>query len=117
MDNNRKAFWLWLLQRVSAALLLIVLALHLFYVHYAQLGKPILFSGTTLRLKDLSYFSVTALLLLAGLFHGLNGLRAILLDYDFFEKHEKAISWALLLAGVIFFLGGVKGLWAFLIIK
>ncbi|OGC06354.1 hypothetical protein A3H38_05240 [candidate division WOR-1 bacterium RIFCSPLOWO2_02_FULL_46_20] len=112
-----KAGWLWFLQRVTAALIVIILYSHIFRVHYVELGQPILFAGVALRLKDLLILLTDSSLLLLALFHGLNGVRAVLLDYEFFTKHEKRISWSLLIIGIIFFFGGVKGLWAFLIIK
>lgn len=115
--ENRKATWLWLLQRVTAVLLFVILYTHIKHVHYLELGKPILFAGVAMRLKDILLLATDSCLLLLGLLHGLNGVRTVLLDYDYFTKYEKLISWALLLVGVAFFFGGVKGLWAFLIIK
>lgn len=115
--KNNKATWLWLLQRITAALILFVLYTHIFRVHYIELGQPILFAGVALRLKDIMMLATDSCLLLLGLLHGLNGVRTVLLDYDYFSKYEKLISWSLLIVGVIFFFGGVKGLWAFLIIK
>lgn len=115
--TDNKAKWLWLLQRVTAVLIFVILGLHIWRVHYVELGQPILFAGVALRLKDIMMLITDSSLLLLGLFHGLNGLRAVLLDYDYFDKFERIISWILLIVGVIFFIGGVKGLWAFLIIR
>ena len=112
---DKKAFWLWFLQRLSAVLIVFVLSLHIYNIHYAELGKPIIFAGVVLRLKNILMLSVDASLLLFGLFHGLNGLRTVLLDYSFFSKHERLISWLLMLTGMIFFIWGVRGLWAFII--
>lgn len=112
---DKKAFWLWFLQRLSAVLLVLVLSLHLYQVHYAELGKPILFTGVALRLKNILLLTVDSSLLFLGLFHGLNGLRAVLLDYSFFYKYERQIAWLLTLIGLLFFIWGVRGLWAFII--
>lgn len=112
---DKKASWLWLLQRVSAVLLFIILNLHIKHVHYLELGKPILFAGVALRLKDLLMLAVDSSLLFLALFHGLNGLRTVLLDYSPLTKFERFISWLLLVIGLIFLFLGVRGLWAFII--
>lgn len=115
MENNRKAIWLWLLQRVTAVLLFAVLALHVWTVHYVELGRPILFAGVALRLKSILSLLVDSSLLFLGLFHGLNGVRMVVLDFDFASKHERWISWLLAIVGMVFFIWGVQGLWAFII--
>jgi succinate dehydrogenase hydrophobic anchor subunit len=113
MQDNNKAARLWFLQRLSAFIILAVLSVHLHFVHYADLGSPILFAGVALRLKSVILLLVDAMLLFFGLFHGLNGLRAVLLDYTFMHKYERKISELLLVVGLIFFIWGVRGLWAF----
>lgn len=113
--TDKKASWLWFLQRATAVLIFVILNMHIKQVHYIELGKPILFAGVALRLKDIAMLSIDSSLLFLGLFHGLNGLRTVLLDYDFFEKYEKLISWACIIVGIIFFILGVRGLWAFII--
>ena len=115
--NNNKAIWLWLLQRVTAALIFVVLGLHIFTVHYVELGRPILFAGVALRLKSILSLIFDASLLLLGLFHGLNGVRMVLLDFGRLTKFEKTISRVLCLIGIIFFIWGVRGLWAFIGIR
>ncbi|MBI5399028.1 hypothetical protein HZB07_00225 [Candidatus Saganbacteria bacterium] len=111
----KKAALLWLLQRVTAVLIFIVLGVHVYRVHYVELGQPILFAGIAIRLKSLLMLVIDSSLLFFGLFHGLNGLRTVLLDYDFFDRQEKLLSWVLSIIGIIFFILGVKGLWAFII--
>ncbi|MBI5078498.1 hypothetical protein HZB08_00555 [Candidatus Saganbacteria bacterium] len=117
MHYQDKAFWLWFFQRVSAVLIFAALALHILNVHYAELGKPILFAGVALRLKNILILSGDSFLLFLGLFHGLNGLRAVLLDYDFFSRYDRTISRLLIIVGLIFFIWGVRGLWAFIAIR
>lgn len=104
--QDKKAFWLWLLQRITAALIFIVLGVHLYFVHYAEFGEPILYAGVDLRLSKLLPLLVDSMLLLLGLFHGLNGVRTVMLDFAPFSKHDRLISWILFLVGLIFFLWG-----------
>ncbi len=70
----------WLLQRISAAVLLIVLGLHVWLLYVANPAEIIQFSEAKARLVSSSYVVVYVLLLLFGLFHALNGLYAIMVD-------------------------------------
>ena len=116
--QDKKALILWLLQRVSALLILIVLALHLHKVHYADMeSNRILFADVTVRLKTLLPLITDSALLFLGLFHGLNGVRMVALDYGPCHKYERIISWGLFLIGILFFIWGIRGLWAFLNIR
>jgi succinate dehydrogenase / fumarate reductase membrane anchor subunit len=76
------AGWGWVLQRVSAALLLFFLLAHLWVEHFMHLGQPITFQSVTTRLLHGFYLFVDGGLLAVVVFHGLNGLRNILLDLD-----------------------------------
>ena len=113
--EGKKAYRLWFAQRITAALILVILAMHIYQVHYIELGKPILFAGVAVRLKDIFFLVLDFSLLFLGLFHGLNGIRMVLLDFDFLSKYERTISRILLIVGIIFFIIGVKGLWGFII--
>ncbi|OGB90476.1 hypothetical protein A2625_00820 [candidate division WOR-1 bacterium RIFCSPHIGHO2_01_FULL_53_15] len=114
MKYNKSSL-LWLLQRISAVLIFSALGAHIWKVHYVELGQPILYAGVALRLKDVMTLALDSSILFLGLFHGLNGVRMVALDYDFLKKHDRLISWLLVIVGAAFFILGVRGLWAFLI--
>jgi succinate dehydrogenase / fumarate reductase membrane anchor subunit len=90
--------WLWLLQRVSAVLLIIVLGVHLWLSNFGQ-------ASASLR----AILGVTLLGL--ALFHGLNGVRTVVLDFDVGIQGRKFTTMLLLLLGVVSLLFGMYGLW------
>jgi succinate dehydrogenase / fumarate reductase membrane anchor subunit len=90
--------WLWLLQRVSAVLLIIVLAVHLWLSNFGQ-------ASASLR----AILGVTLLGL--ALFHGLNGVRTVVLDFDVGVQGRKFTTMLLLLLGAVSLLFGMYGLW------
>jgi succinate dehydrogenase / fumarate reductase membrane anchor subunit len=90
--------WLWLLQRVSAVLLIIVLGVHLWLSNFGQ-------ASASLR----GILGVTLLGL--ALFHGLNGVRTVVLDFDVGIQGRKFTTMLLLLLGVVSLLFGMYGLW------
>jgi succinate dehydrogenase / fumarate reductase membrane anchor subunit len=90
--------WLWLLQRVSAVLLIIVLGVHLWLSNFGQ-------ASASLR----AILGVTLLGL--ALFHGLNGVRTVVLDFDVGIQGRKFTTMLLLLLGAVSLLFGMYGLW------
>jgi succinate dehydrogenase/fumarate reductase cytochrome b subunit len=85
-DPHRRAnmplsMWAWLWQRISALLIVVLLALHI-----------------TLPYKQPIQF----LLVLVVTFHATLGLRVILLDFNLVSiKHQRKLAWGLPIAGLI----------------
>ncbi|MEW6337045.1 MAG: hypothetical protein ACOY3Y_11275 [Acidobacteriota bacterium] len=107
--------WTW---HVLAGLVILVFAgLHMAIMHLDAIlgifspagGHPIDWANVVARGKSL-FFTVTYIVLLgAALFHGLYGLRNILLELNFGPALRKAIGVVLLLLGAGLF---VYGTWA-----
>ena len=94
--------WLWLFQRVTAVLLVAVLGLHVWLANFGQ-------ASTSLR-------AVLGLTLLGlALFHGLNGVRTVVLDFDVGVQGRKFTTTILLLVGATSFLFGLNGLWPLIV--
>jgi succinate dehydrogenase / fumarate reductase membrane anchor subunit len=74
----------WLLQRITAVLLLVLLLAHFVVIHYSGTGD-VTFDIVKDRLMHPVWGPVwrtlTLLLLAVALFHGLNGVWGVLLDY------------------------------------
>jgi succinate dehydrogenase / fumarate reductase membrane anchor subunit len=89
--------WAWFLQRLSAVLLVVLLGVHIYLDHYAQVGAEIDYS-----------------MLAMVLFHGLNGTRTILFDFDIFMKRKKTVDIGLLVLGIATMIWGIVILWPFI---
>ncbi len=92
--------WLWLAQRLSAAFLLFFLGVHFWVLHLALGEESISFNTVAARLQGPFFVFVDAFLLAIVLFHALNGLRAVLLDFTFFQRREPLVSTILALLGL-----------------
>jgi len=90
--------WIWIFQRISAVLLTIFLVVHFGVMHFVDPKVELTFTTSSLRLQGLLYFVVDAGLLTLGLFHGLNGLRNIILDY--WPRAARPAGWILGLFGL-----------------
>lgn len=106
--------WGWLLQRISAALLLFFVMAHLWIEHFLHVGAAITFHSVEARLVYAVYSFVDFGLLAVVVYHGLNGLRNVLLDLSPAPSTVRTLTAVLWVAGVVTFVWGVDILSPFL---
>lgn len=87
----------WLLQRISAALLVIVLGIHI-WLQYVSNSDLITYSDASARLSSAPFVVLYVLILVFGLFHALNGVYSILVDIGL--KMRKTTAAVLVCAGL-----------------
>lgn len=113
VGGAQAGMWPWLMQRVTAVLLLVFLGLHIWALHYAVVGEEIRFDRVSQRLQSPLFIFVDAGLLAVVLYHALNGTRTVLLDFEMGEGTERAITWLLIVVGLATFLFGANALLPF----
>lgn len=89
--------WTWLLQRVSAILLLFLVGFHIWRLHMA---KIITLDVMIPRAEVLIFIVLDLLLLIVGIFHGLNGLYSVLVDLGLKGKAAVSIIISLGMVGI-----------------
>jgi succinate dehydrogenase / fumarate reductase, membrane anchor subunit len=102
----------WYLQRITGAALVLLLVAHFWVEHFAT---------ETLRRGDLSYEAIIGRIsnpwwqaidiafLLVALYHGLNGLRNIVLDYSRVgARAARGVTAVLVAAGVVWAYWGIE---------
>ena len=105
--------WAWILQRLSAVLLIIFLGVHIFVAHFMGVGSEtgeeplITFNEVSIRLDQLVYVVVDYGMLAFVLMHGLNGLRTVMFDFDMFIKRKKAVDVTLWVVGIATLIWGI----------
>ena len=90
---------MWLLQRVTAAFLIVVLAFHFFLLHFVNHAWEITFAGTQSRMEDVGYLLTMVLFLWAAAFHGINGVYNALVNQGLSGTPKKVVLAVLILAG------------------
>lgn len=109
--THKGGMWAWLFQRITAILLIVCLALHLFLTHVMNIGE-LNYENVLNRLAHAGLCAVDIILLAAGIYHALNGLRMVLLDYWFGRRKQavalNAVLWVIGLAAVGY---GTWALW------
>jgi len=74
-----QALWLWLFQRVTGALLVIGIGVHFHVGHYTGLLTS---ESVAERLRQAAWLGFDLVLVALLAFHGINGLRNIVRDYN-----------------------------------
>ena len=112
--------WPWALQRLTAVGLIVLLGIHIWLDHFKFAASEtsgetlITFGDVSLRLEQVIYVVVDYLLLAFVLFHGINGARTVILDFDRFAKHRKAVDIGLWILGVATLIWGIIILFPFI---
>jgi succinate dehydrogenase / fumarate reductase membrane anchor subunit len=101
----------WYLQRITGAALLVLLIMHFWVEHFtAEVRTP---TGLTFEVIQRRFFhnpwfvAVDITFLFIALYHGLNGIRNICLDYTWGTRFRTPITIALMLLGVVVAYWGV----------
>ena len=106
--------WTWLLQRISACVLLIALGLHIWFLHIGHSGEVLHYSEIIKRLGTPLLIAMDIFLLVFGLYHAVYGVYSVFLDFGFGLK-TRVIVLGLLVITAIGFLGlGIYGFWTFI---
>ncbi|PSP75120.1 succinate dehydrogenase [Halobacteriales archaeon QS_1_68_20] len=98
----------WLLQRVTGAFLVLVLAFHFFLLHFVHHPADIEFAGTQARMSQVSYFATMWLFLVTATFHGVNGVYAALINQGLTGTRKRVVRWVLILAGAALIVQGTR---------
>ena len=112
--TKTQGVWAWILQRVTAVLLLVLLGTHLAVMHFVPANLSINFIGVAARMQSVLYLIVDSGLLAVGLYHALNGVRNVLFDYIVKEGPRRTINTVMWIMGVAFTLWGAYALTAFI---
>lgn len=116
-------FWPWFFQRISGVLLIFLLVIHIWMGHFSGLRAVIdgrqeelvLYSIVEQRLAQGLFIFVDFSLLGLVLYHGLNGMRNILLEWPAAARQTKAMTLGLWTLGVFTFAYGAWALLAFIL--
>jgi succinate dehydrogenase cytochrome b556 subunit len=103
---GRRNILTWFFQRVSGVALVFLIAVHMWTLHYSHPDVAPSYSHLVERLRTIGYIALDFSLLVLALFHGLNGVRNIVLDYTSNSKIIKRWGMSLLLVGIVFSLWG-----------
>ena len=101
--------YLWFLQLVTGVLIAVLLGIHMVGQHLdAVLGitAPTTWEAMIDRASQGAWVGLYIALLAFGLYHGINGLRGIILELTVSARIGHIVTWVLIVFGIIAFIGG-----------
>lgn len=114
LSQHRGGMWSWLFQRITAVLLIVCLAIHLILTHITNIGE-LDTANVSARLANAGLTAVDIILLAAGIYHALNGLRMVLMDYWFGSRtRARYLTIGLWVVGLVAFGYGLWALWPYI---
>jgi succinate dehydrogenase cytochrome b556 subunit len=99
--SGRKNIIAWFFQRVSGAALVFLIAVHVWRLHYSNPEVAPTYVDLTERLSTIGFIALDFSLLALTLFHGLNGVRSIVLDYTAKEAVIRRWTISLTFVGIV----------------
>jgi len=106
--------WAWFFQRLSAGLLVVLLTLHIYVDHYMDVGEELTVGEVHTRLKQVLFIVIDYSMLGMVLFHGLNGTRTVMFDFDIFIRRKKLVDIGLWVLGIAMMIWGIFVLFPFI---
>ena len=111
LAHSRGGMWPWLGQRVTAVLVIVTIMVHLVLTHYIAIGE-LSFDNIGARLAGGAVLVNDIVLLVAVVYHALNGLRMVVLDWGLASSGGRRVFDALLwLVGILSIVYGIWALW------
>ncbi len=109
--SSRGGMWPWLGQRVTAVLVIVTILVHIVLTHYVAIGH-LSYDNIGARLAHGVVLVNDIVLLLAVVFHGLNGLRMVVLDWGLANRGGRRVfDVALWIVGILAVIYGIWALW------
>ncbi len=103
----------WILHYISGGIIFILLLSHIFMMHFYKFllrfmqGKePLEWEAVVERARNVTLTSLYVFFLFFALFHGLYGLKNILIETNFGKKFEREITFLFLIIGFLVFAFG-----------
>ncbi len=111
LDRSAGGMWPWLGQRVTAVVILVTIMVHLVLTHFVAIGQ-LSYENIGERLAMTAVLVNDVLLLVAVVYHALNGVRMVVLDYGFKGTGaRRGLAVFLWVVGIIAVVYGIWALW------
>lgn len=108
MNTEKRGYWSWFLQRITAILLVVGMAIHFFVFHFSPSRYASRYYDEIVhRFCSPGWIAFHVCLLALVVFHGLNGLWGIFADFSWHERIVPFVKGVLWLTGITLFGVGV----------
>ena len=123
IPEGTPGFWLWLFQRLSGILLILLVLTHGWFTHFDPVSdvesgiqeEGVVFEVVKERLAKGAFVALDFALLAAVLYHGLNGVRNILLEWKPAARRERPVTLSLWVLSLVTIGFGARALAVFIL--
>jgi succinate dehydrogenase / fumarate reductase membrane anchor subunit len=91
-----------ILQYVTGIGLFFLVGLHLLLMHLAG-GDPESWSSVAQRAASAGWLAIYILILIFGIYHGLHGVRGLILEFSLPDRAVKVLNWSIVFVGIAVF--------------
>jgi succinate dehydrogenase / fumarate reductase membrane anchor subunit len=91
----------WLLQRLTAAFLVVTLAFHFMLLHFVNHAAEVTFMETQIRMQQPGYLVTMIAFGLTATFHGVNGVYNALVNQGLDGTGKAAVKYLLVIAALV----------------
>ncbi|MBI4301004.1 MAG: succinate dehydrogenase, cytochrome b556 subunit [Chloroflexi bacterium] len=107
--------WAWLFQRISGLVLALYLIGHIWVISFSIAGQGgIRFDSVLETLQKPYVLALELLLFWAVLYHGLNGLRVILIDFGLGIREQHILFWTAMAVALALLSWGIIEAWPYI---
>ncbi|MDR4507377.1 MAG: hypothetical protein MRJ65_03910 [Candidatus Brocadiaceae bacterium] len=108
MSIEKRGFWPWYLQRITALLLVAGMSVHFFLFHFSPNRYVSRYYDEIIdRFCSPGWIAFHACLLSLVIFHGLNGIWGIFVDFNFNKRSKYIVNLTLWFIGTVLFGAGI----------
>jgi len=108
METGKGRALSWFIQRITGLILAVGVVIHFLMFHYFGYKLGLTYLEARDRLISPVWITFYSVLLGMSIFHGMNGLWGIFIDYNFTQKSKKRIKFILyILSFILFIVGGL----------
>ena len=99
----------WFLQRITAIFLAFGLLVHFWVLHFV-IERPVTFAKVQERMLTPGWVIFDLLLLVFAIYHALNGLWNVIIDYNPSPAFRKVLGWGIFIFGLALLIVGIYAL-------
>jgi succinate dehydrogenase cytochrome b556 subunit len=107
VELRKSGMWPWFLQRLTALFLVTGLLVHFWVLHF-RIERPVTYAKVLDRLSSSGWILFDSLLLIACIYHALNGIYSILVDFNPKLQTKKLVYYVFMVAGIILSIFGIS---------
>jgi succinate dehydrogenase / fumarate reductase membrane anchor subunit len=91
-----------ILQYIAGIGIFFLVGLHLLLMHLAS-GDPESWSSVAQRAASAGWLAIYILILIFGIYHGLHGVRGLILEFSLPDRAVKVLNWSIVFVGIAVF--------------